>query len=396
MREVISIVGGKGGVGKTSISINIAQILAEYGVKTLLVDCDINTYGATMFYRLANLIPRDLQDIVTMKKLFQSIIDSDIFEERFRYTDCKGIKVANNLDFIPALSDLRHSELMSDSKEDLERIKKPLCDLIQMWNEKYEVIIFDHSAGYNNLIDLMVTVSTKIFLIREHNLLSVEASRGLFKKMQMLDIPIVGCINKIPPEEYKAVPDVIEGIIPECTGFIYDENIAKKTAMGELLCKNLSLKDTCSKEYGKAIERMITFLLPEFVDAKKKYEEELDKKEEEERNRKLIKKEKKEKERYTELKKYFKLFHRMFIPFCIVITILILVVTGNGIGFLFPALVLSVVFVVVLGCVIVHRLDLYDELGKYYSEIIHKFIEKRNQAGDDDKKIDFWSLFFDK
>src|SRR5699024_12804835 len=49
---------------------------------------------------------------------------------------------------------------------------------------------------------------------------------------------------------HDALPILIEGIIPECTGFIYDENIAKKTAMGELLCKNLSLKDTCSKEYG--------------------------------------------------------------------------------------------------------------------------------------------------
>ncbi len=83
----------------------------------------------------------------------------------------------------------------------------------------------------------------------------------------------------------------------------------------------------------------------------------------------------------------------MFIPFCIVITILILVVTGNGIGFLFPALVLSVVFVVVLGCVIVHRLDLYDELGKYYSEIIHKFIEKEIRPETMTRKLIFGHYF---
>jgi flagellar biosynthesis protein FlhG len=38
----VSITSGKGGVGKTSISVKMSKILAEWGYKVLLIDCDYN------------------------------------------------------------------------------------------------------------------------------------------------------------------------------------------------------------------------------------------------------------------------------------------------------------------------------------------------------------------
>ena len=139
-----------------------------------------------------------------------------------------GIKIRQESCFYSAVNDLDHPELADYSKEDLEKIKKSFYDLLQIWNSKYNVIIFDHSAGYNNLINFMLEASTKIFLIREQNILSVEASRGVFGKIKSLSIPIVGCVNKISDEEYKNAFDEITGLIPEITAFIYDENISQK------------------------------------------------------------------------------------------------------------------------------------------------------------------------
>ena len=40
--KTISITAGKGGVGKTSVSVKFARMLADKGYKVLLLDCDYN------------------------------------------------------------------------------------------------------------------------------------------------------------------------------------------------------------------------------------------------------------------------------------------------------------------------------------------------------------------
>jgi MinD-like ATPase involved in chromosome partitioning or flagellar assembly len=41
MSEVIAIVSGKGGVGKTTVTANIGTALAAMGYKVLLIDADV-------------------------------------------------------------------------------------------------------------------------------------------------------------------------------------------------------------------------------------------------------------------------------------------------------------------------------------------------------------------
>lgn len=52
MGEVISLISAKGGMGKTSIAVNIAHAATEIGLKVLLIDCDLRTMGATYFYKI--------------------------------------------------------------------------------------------------------------------------------------------------------------------------------------------------------------------------------------------------------------------------------------------------------------------------------------------------------
>ena len=391
---------GKGGVGKTTVSINVAHRLARYNIKTLLVDCDVNTSGATMFYKLAGLLPKDLHDVISIKKILQNlIVDSELFDDKISIDDLSGVEIDKNLTFIPAVNDLDHPELMGYSKEDLEKIKKSFYDLLQIWNSKYNVIIFDHSAGYNNLINFVLEASTKIFLIREQNILSVEASRGVFGKIKSLSIPIVGCVNKISDQGYKNAFDEITGLIPEITAFIYDENISKRTAQGELLYPNITSGNPNCDKYVETLEQIITFLLPEFSEIKNNYDEEIRKKEEkdkekqsiqimEEKRRQLAQEQMQKRRRYRRLKGYFKLLHVALIIVCFILALIITLIVGKGIRLFFLLFLVCLILLVPLSLYILNKQNLLDELEKYYSEILYKFLSKINFKQDSDDEDD--------
>ena len=49
--EVIGVASGKGGVGKTTVSINLAVALAQRGAKVMLFDADLGLANAQIAYR---------------------------------------------------------------------------------------------------------------------------------------------------------------------------------------------------------------------------------------------------------------------------------------------------------------------------------------------------------
>ena len=52
MGKIISVVNNKGGVGKTTITVNLAHALAMQGKKVLIVDVD-SQCNSTSFFNLA-------------------------------------------------------------------------------------------------------------------------------------------------------------------------------------------------------------------------------------------------------------------------------------------------------------------------------------------------------
>ncbi len=70
--RVIAVTGGKGGVGKTNVSVNLAASLAEMGKRTLLMDADLGLanvdvlLGLTPKYTLADLVAErcQLEDVL--------------------------------------------------------------------------------------------------------------------------------------------------------------------------------------------------------------------------------------------------------------------------------------------------------------------------------------------
>ena len=120
----LSILSGKGGVGKTSMALNLAFGLYEMNQNTLLVDCDLG---------LANL---DVMLGISPEKSFHDILNlSSSIEESICKLEKKG------LDLIPAASGVTDIMVLDEDRQRMvvEKMNKSVG--------KYNYLIMDLGAG---------------------------------------------------------------------------------------------------------------------------------------------------------------------------------------------------------------------------------------------------------
>ena len=118
----ISITGGKGGVGKTSIALKTALELARAGHKTLLIDCDSNLSNTAIKMGL----PLDNK--------FEKLLSAEA-----HFDEC--IIRNGNFDLLPACNG---SVEMFESKLNFDEI---IIDIIASHEDEYDFILLDCPAG---------------------------------------------------------------------------------------------------------------------------------------------------------------------------------------------------------------------------------------------------------
>ncbi|MCP4671552.1 MAG: MinD/ParA family protein [Desulfobacula sp.] len=140
MARIITITSGKGGVGKTSISLNLSLSLASKGHKVCLFDADLGLANVNI---LTGIYPKhDLESVISGQFNLNEIIIKDF----------QGIDIIPGSSGVEKIADL--------TKTQTGTLISAFLDL-----EEYDYFIFDTSAGISSQVLSFCMASHEIILI---------------------------------------------------------------------------------------------------------------------------------------------------------------------------------------------------------------------------------------
>jgi len=225
--KIITFTSVKGGTGKTTTVLNIAGVLNQKGIKTLIADFD---FSSGVIATSLNL--KYSKDVYTFV--------NDLMNNKFETVDDYVTKYTDNIDVLPSPKDPRSASKINANY--IEIILKRL-------KTKYDVILIDtnHIVTPTNLVTM--DMSDNFYYIITNTLADLKNMKSMisiFKDMNEEDYRIVlnnslGHINKLYTNyDIKTmIKSKIEFEIPKS---LYEKNIEKYIYEGKLMTENKNEK----------------------------------------------------------------------------------------------------------------------------------------------------------
>ena len=208
---VIMVASAKGGVGKSTLSVGLGNILSECGKKTLLVDMDIGVRSLDLLLNVAEKTVYNWGDVLL--------------------NNCDPAKaligISEKLSLLPA-----PVSLSADFNVDLMK------NLIEVYKNNFDYILLDAPAGIETGFMLSLKCAEECIIVSTPDPVSIRAAgnaANLIRQNGVQNLRLV--LNRFNKKQHKfiCVDDIIDSVGARFLGIVPESSDIALTAIGEEL-----------------------------------------------------------------------------------------------------------------------------------------------------------------
>ncbi len=243
--RIIAITSGKGGVGKSNLSVNMAIAYAQQGKKVILIDGDLGMANVNV---LMNIVPQyNLMQVINKQKTMQEIITDTEF----------GIKFISGANGFSKIANLTVDELDYFAKQ-----------FSMLGNA--DIIIIDTGAGIANNVLQFVAAADEVYVVTTPEPTAITDAYGIIKIIttELVDreTNIKLLVNRVhSADEGKRISERIINIAAQFLnykvdyiGFVYDDPVVQASVIRQkpfIVVNPTSKPSQCIKHIVGRIEK---------------------------------------------------------------------------------------------------------------------------------------------